>query len=148
MNMYDTFIKNQLTADAIDLESTITHTLKIAFVTGSYNPTPGTDTFWDDISANEVSGTGYTAGGTELSTPSVTLTSTITTYDADDPADLSQNVSGFTNARYAIIYADTGTPGTSRLICYSDDFGVDRGNTTYTLDTNLSVSGIFTAVQG
>lgn len=40
--------------------------LRMALVTGSYTPNADADDFWDDVSANEASGTGYTANGQAL----------------------------------------------------------------------------------
>lgn len=40
-----------------------TGTFKLALVTSAYTPNLDTDTDWTTISANEASGTGYTAGG-------------------------------------------------------------------------------------
>lgn len=74
--------------------------------------------FFDDIT-NEVSGTGYTAGGATLANPSVTQgnTNNRSYFDADDVSWASATI---TNARYAIIYKSTGTAGTSALIGYVD----------------------------
>lgn len=48
-------------------------TLKMGLLNG-YTPSLASDTHWADIVANEISGTGYTAGGVTLSSPSFTLT--------------------------------------------------------------------------
>ena len=74
----------------------------------------------------EVSGTNYTAGGTALTTKSLAVASNLLTFDADD-ITFAQHASGFTDARYAILYNDTGTPSTARLVAYND-LGSDRSN--------------------
>lgn len=145
LNMYDSFIRDQLKSGQIDLEDTGTYTFKIALVTAAYSPTSGTDDFWDDVSANEVSGTNYTAGGNAITSPTVSLAGGTITFDAADPATWAQSGAGFSNSRRAIVYADSGTPGTSRLICYSDDFGSDKGNVAGNLTVTISATGIFTA---
>jgi len=145
LNMYDTFIRDQLKSGQIDLEDTATYTFKVALVTSVYSPTTGTDDFWDDVSANEVSGTGYTAGGNAIASPAVTLAGGTIKFDATDPSTWSQSGAGFANARRAIVYADSGTAATSRLICYSDDFGTDKGNVAGDLTISISATGIFTA---
>jgi len=145
LNMYDTFIRDQHKSGQIDLEDTVTYTFKIAIVTSAYSPATGTDDFWDDVSANEVSGTGYTAGGNAIASPAVTLAGGTITFDAADPSTWSQDGAGFSNGRRAIVYADTGTPGTSRLIAYSDDFGSNQGNVSGDLTLTISATGIFTA---
>jgi hypothetical protein len=55
----------------IDLDS---DTIKIALVTSSYTPNKDTHDFWDDIVANEASGTGYSAGGATLGSVTLALT--------------------------------------------------------------------------
>ena len=94
-------------------------TIKVALCTSSYTPDQDAHDYFDDIT-NEISGTGYTSGGEELSNKSESAASGTYTFDADDTVWSS---STFT-ARYAIIYKDTGTPGTSPLIGYVD-FGAD-----------------------
>jgi|ERR1700733_1317548 len=49
-------------------------TLKFMLLTSSYTPSQDNDGVYSDISANEVSGTGYTAGGVTLSGVTVTKT--------------------------------------------------------------------------
>jgi hypothetical protein len=98
-------------------------TVKVALVTSSYTFDQDTHDFWDDVSTNEVSGTGYTAGGETLGTKTVT-------YDAGtnevrfDAADVTWTSSTIT-ARYAVIYKDSGVAATSPLIALVD-FGQDE----------------------
>ena len=61
-------LKNSL---ALDLDDTTADRFKAMLVTSSYSPNFGTHDFKADVT-NEVSGTGYDAGGKSLS--SVTLT--------------------------------------------------------------------------
>jgi len=145
--MYDTFIRDQLKSTQIDLEDTGTYTIKVAFLTSSYNPITATDEYWDDISADEVSGTNYTAGGIAFSSPVVTLSGGETTVGLTDPSNISQSLTGFDDARRAVIYADTGTPATSKLICYSEDFGVNKGNKAGDLAVSLDTGNIFKVTQ-
>ena len=49
-------------------------TLKVMLLTNSYTPAPATDSVYSGISANEVSGTGYTAGGATVAGQAVTTT--------------------------------------------------------------------------
>lgn len=91
--------------------------LKVALVTGAYTADIDADEFFADIS-NEVSGTGYSSGGKSLSNVSVGRD------DANDRAyldadDLTWTLATFT-ARAAVMYQNTGTPGTSRLLAYVD----------------------------
>lgn len=48
--------------------------LRVALVTGAYTPDVNAHDFWNDVVANEASGTGYTANGLALSSKAFTLT--------------------------------------------------------------------------
>lgn len=106
----------------IDLD---TDTIKVALVTSSYTPDIDAHEFFDDIT-NEVSGSGYSAGGMALSNKSVSIDDTDDegVFDADDPVWTSATIT----ARGAILYKDTGDPSTSPLIGYLD-FGSDKTST-------------------
>lgn len=123
-------------------------TLKMA-VFKAFSPNQNTDDFFDDLVAgtNEVTGTGYTAGGNACATPTWTGPdgAGLMTFDATDPAQWAQNGAGFTNGRRAILYYDTGTDTTSTLVGYSNDFGADVGNVAGTLDITFHADGIYTS---
>jgi len=146
---YDSYVKNILTAEFTAAINHDADTFKIAFVTDSYTPNRAADVYFDDgIDANdaidhEVSGTGYTQGGNACANPAVTVAGNVITFDADDPATWAQNGAGFSDARYAILYKDTGTDTTSNLIAYHD-FGSDKGNVSGDLSIQLDSDGIFT----
>lgn len=108
---------------SIDLD---TDTIKVALVTASYTSDNDAHDFFDDIT-NEVSGSGYTAGGATLANPVITVdTANNRTYlDADDTTWAASTI---TNARYAVIYKSTGTAGTSRLIAFVD-LGANKSTT-------------------
>ena len=81
--------------------------IKVALVDSTKTPNPGEPTpTWGDFSANEVSGTGYVAGGQEITTDTYTESDGVAIYDGDDVL-WSYNANGFTNARWAILYNDT-----------------------------------------
>src|SRR4051812_40307058 len=102
-NLYDSW--RDIIADPTRAAA-IAGTLKMSIVTASYTPNQNTHDFWDDVSANEVTGTGYTAGGNACATPTWTGPdgSGLLTFDASDPSTWSQNASGFSNGRRAILY--------------------------------------------
>lgn len=116
-------------------------TIKVALVTATYVPDVVNHAFFSDIT-NEVSGTNYTAGGNTLANGSVSESAGTTTVDADDTTWL-QDAAGFTNARYAIIFKDTGVSTTSTLFGYVD-FVTDKGNVNGDLTISWNASGIFT----
>jgi hypothetical protein len=149
-NLYDKFRQGQITGlagtGAIDI---VNATVKIALVTSTETPDQDADDFWSDASANEVSGTNYTAGGNAVANITVgnPTTAGLITVDGDDPATWSQSTAGFTNARRAILYEDTGTGTTSGLIAYSDAFSADRGNVDGDFSITLDAAGIFTSAR-
>ncbi len=51
-----------------------TDTLKMGLLGSGYTPNLTADNHWSDISAHEISGTGYTAGGVALTSVTLTLT--------------------------------------------------------------------------
>jgi len=119
-HFYGVPIKNQYNGSAVvDWDS---DTIKCALATSSYSPDIDTHDFFNDVT-NEISGTGYTAGGVTLTTPTVTYdtASNEIRLDADD----AQWSSASFTCRYAIVYKSTGTGSTSPLICYVD-FGADE----------------------
>lgn len=52
----------------------LTDTINLALMGSGYSPNPGADTFWNDISSNEITGTGYSAGGQAIASPTITET--------------------------------------------------------------------------
>jgi hypothetical protein len=134
--VYNSF-KRDIMNGGIDLD---TDTIKVALVTSTYSPNIDTHDNFDDIT-NEVTGTGYTAGGATLG--SVTVTAD-TTNDRGvfDAADTSWSTSTIT-ARGAVIYKSTGTSSTSKLIAYVD-FASDITSTASTFSIVWNASGILT----
>ena len=118
-----------------------TDTIKVALATASYTPSASTHDYFNDIT-NEVSGTNYTAGGDTIDNISVSESGGTTTVDGDDVAWL-QSGTGFSDARYAIIYKSTGTAATSPLVGYID-LSTDKGNVSGDLTIQFNASGIFT----
>jgi len=88
-------------------------TIKCALLTASYTPNLGTHIHWSDISANEVSGTGYTAGGATLASKTHTVTvanSWGTTWAASTPFSAGTVIRPATGNGF-LYYAEAG--GTS-----------------------------------
>ncbi len=133
---YDTFMEKSWNSAGFDLN---TDAMKCGLITNTYVPNDATDTLFSTVDANEVTGTNYTAGGVALASPTVTLGSGTVTFDADTPFSWTQHASGFTNARYAVIYETVG----SKVICYNN-FGADKGNVDGDLELQLDAAGILT----
>lgn len=118
-------------ANSVDFD---TDTIKIALCTATYTPDYDAHDFFDDIT-NEVTGTGYTAGGATLTTPTVTQDNTDDegVFDADDVTWASSTIT----AAKAVLYKDTGVAGTSPLIALVD-FGGNKvsDNGSFTISWN------------
>lgn len=128
-------------ANRVDF-STSGDTLKVALVPSSDAPVQATDNYFNDV-ASEVSGTNYAAGGATLASKTLTMGTGVTTFDAAD-ITWSQSGTGFTTARYAVLYKDSaGASSTDLLIAYAD-FGSDKGNVSGDLVLQMDATGIFT----
>lgn len=116
--------------DTIDLDN---DTFKCALLTSSHVPSAGYALF-GDVSSNEVSGSGYTAGGKNLTNITWGETDGISTFDADN---IIWTDATFT-ARYAVIYDDTTTSPPDVLVCMYDleeDNFVNNGTFTLTFNS-------------
>jgi len=111
-------------------------TFKAALLDDGYT-IDATDVQWSEVSANEVSGTGYTAGGKALTGVTWTQTDGTLTFDADDVAWTGAT---FT-ARYMVIYDDTAT--NDEMVCVMD-FGSNQTVTASTFTYSFHASGIIT----
>jgi hypothetical protein len=130
--LYGQFLSQALNKE-IDWD---TDTIKVALLTNSYTPDQDAHNYLDDVVANEVTGTGYTAGGATLANKTNTYNTgtNVIVLDADDVTWSSSTIT----ARYAVIYdASPSTNATKPLIGYVD-FGSDQsssnGNFTITWD--------------
>lgn len=133
--IYNNFKELLLKGANIDFES---DTIKVALVTSSYTPDFDAHDFFDDIT-NEVTGTGYTAGGATLASKTVTQDDT-DNEGVFDAADVTWSTSTIT-ARGAVIYKSTGTASTSPLIAYID-FGSDQVSTAGNFVITWNAEGI------
>ena len=116
-------------------------TIKLALLNASHTPAQDTHDFFDDVSANESSGTGYTAGGATLANQTWTQDNTNdrAVFDGDN---VVFTISSALTARYAELYKSTGTAGTSPLIAEIDlatTYSLASGTLTFTWHAN----GIF-----
>lgn len=121
---------------AIDLAG---DTFKMALVTSSYTADFDAHDEWADVSANEASGTGYTAGGQALTTVTFSGSSGTLTFDCDDVSWTSSTIS---SAAAAVIYDDTvaGDP----LLVYLDFGGTFSTGGSSTFKVTIPASGVFT----
>ncbi|KFZ25929.1 MAG: hypothetical protein KQ78_01885 [Candidatus Izimaplasma bacterium HR2] len=118
-------------------------TIKVALLVTGYTPDQDAHIYWDDVSASEVSGTGYTAGGDTLVGKGLTYDGPSNTIKLDG-TDTTWSASTIT-AYYAVVYVDTGVPATSALICYID-FGQNEISSNGDFKITWHVDGIATIV--
>lgn len=132
--VYNAFKKNIMNG-SIDLD---TDTIKVMLVTSTYVPDQDLHDYKDDIT-NEVTGTGYTAGGQALANKTVTQDNVDNegVFDADDVTWANSTIT----ARGAVLYKDTGTPSTSPLLCYFD-FVSDQSSSSGNFTIQWNTEGI------
>lgn len=133
-NLYDVWRLRQLNGNAVSLT---TGGVKVMITTSGYVPDQNLHDFKDDVT-NEVSGTGYTAGGEVLVNPVLTL-STLgqLVFDADD-ITLASSAAGFSNGFNLVFYFNTGSASTSGLIgshTATETFGNTAGSLLITFAT-------------
>ena len=128
--------KRDIMNGALDLD---TDTINVMLVTSTYTPDQDAHTKRSDVT-NEVSGTGYSAGGSALAGKAVTVDNTDNegVFDAND---LSWTTATIT-ARGAVLYkARGGASSADELICYID-FGADKTSTAGTFTIAWNAEGI------
>lgn len=136
--VYTNFKYRQLGDTSVTPINTKTDTIKVALLTSAYTPSATTHDFFDDIT-NEVSATGYTAGGATL-----TVTTSQDNTDNEgvmDATDTTWTITSSLTFRYAVIYKSTGTASTSPLIALID-FGVDKNIDNEVLTLTWAAEGI------
>lgn len=117
-------------------------TYNVMLTTSAYTPDVDTHDFRSDVT-NEVTGTGYSAGGQALGTVTVTYDSANNraVFDAADAVWASSTIT----ARYAVIYrARGGASSADELLCYVD-FGADVSSTGGAFTIAWHANGIVTA---
>ena len=103
-SLFNSFRVSTIDGTCIDLDSDV---IKVALLTSVVTPDIAVHQHWKDLQVTEVSGANYAMRGNVLTMRTITETGGIVRYDADDPI-WSLSPTGFTNARHAIIYKDTG----------------------------------------
>jgi hypothetical protein len=120
--------KINLTADAI----------KLMLCGSGYVPNRGANAYKSDVVANEIVGTGYTAGGAAIGSMAMAIASNVVTISG---ANASWPGATFT-AYFAVLYDSTpATDATRPLIGYVD-FGGPESPSAGTLSVTWNASGI------
>lgn len=115
--------------------------LKAMLLTSTYAPNQDTHRYKSDLT-NEITGTGYTAGGQALTSVAVTYDGASNTWKltSANPAWASSTLT----ARYLVYYdATPATDATRPLIAYVD-FGADVSTTSGTFTDTIDAAGIAT----
>lgn len=111
-----------------------TDTFKVMLTTSAYTENKDTDDFRNDVT-NEVTGTGYTAGGN-------TVTVSVTLDTANDRIDISLGGTTWTSstitARKAVYYKSRGGASTADELIAVNDFGSDVVSSSGTFTLNAS----------
>jgi hypothetical protein len=134
--LYTQFFKS-LANKEFDFDS---DTIKCMLVTSAYTVDRNNHQYKDVSITNEISGTGYTAGGTTLAAKTVTLDAAGFAFKFDNTVDPNWPGATFT-ARKAIFYDDT--PGSNKPLIGYIDFGQDESVAGATFTIQLSVDGLF-----
>ena len=98
----------------------VADTIKIALYTSSASLGAGTTAY---ATTNEITGTGYTAGGVALGSKTVDTSGTTAYFDSADPSWTSAS---FT-ANGALIYNDTNSDKAIAVLAFGGDFTVAGG---------------------
>jgi hypothetical protein len=115
-------------------------TIKVMLVTDAYTPNIDTHEFRSSVT-NQITGSGYTAGGATLANKTVTMNTTTDkgVFDADDVVWTTATIT----ARGAVIYKDTGDSATDPVIAYID-FGENKVSTASDFRITWNANGILT----
>lgn len=128
--IFTSFLED-LARGAIDMD---TDTFRVLLTTSSYTENKDTHTKRSDVT-NEVTGSGYTAGG-------VTCTVTVTKDTANDRLDITLGAvswpSSTITARKAVYYKSRGGAASADEIVAVNDFGSDVTSTGATFSLALS----------
>ena len=122
---------------------------KIALITNGVTPAAADGTpMWSvgsgkNYDGNEVSPivAPYVAGGLTLANPSYSEAAGVATFDCDNPAVITQDAGGFTDAYWGIIYNFTAT--NKNAIAFLD-LGGPVSQVDGAITITISASGIFT----
>ncbi len=145
------FVQNiidEFDATNVGFDFTLT-THKAALVSDSLTPAFDTNTTWSNLSANEVSGTGWAAGGILLSAAAAGGTSTAPTLTISpagtmmwDMSDISVASTTLSNAMALVFYADALTTPTADALIVLVDFVTAASTSAGTFGVQFAATGV------
>ncbi len=116
----------------IDLDS---HAFKVMLLADTYTPDPA-HAVLADVSAHEISGVGYVAGGAPLPNPTWSRSGGTVTFSADE---VTWPGATFT-ARYGVIYDDSAP---NKDLLFLADFGANKTVSSATFTLQWNAAGVF-----
>ncbi|MGE3182673.1 MAG: hypothetical protein AB7N71_13660 [Phycisphaerae bacterium] len=127
----------QVIDGSVDLDG---DTIKIALLDDTYAPDLINHDFFDDVSAFEVSGTGYTGGGATLASVAISA-DTVNNNVKLDAADVVWATTTLADVGYAVIYKDSGSAATSTLL-FLLTFSASQDTSAANFAVNFAAAGI------
>ncbi len=114
--------------------------VRVMLLSSAYVPNQDAHDYVDDVVVNEVTGTGYTAGGLALTTKTVTYdaANNVIILDADDVTWPNRTIT----ARYAVIYDNTPTTTATKPLIGYLDFVTDQSSTNGNFTVTWDATGI------
>jgi len=137
------FLESQFSATpkaAINFDS---GDIRLLLLTDAAVPPQATEDVADLLAGSPVEVTGSNYARKDLSGVALTLSSVTITFDASDPAAYAQHASGFSDARYAVLYLFNSADASTAVIAYYD-LGANKSNVTGSLTLQFSAAGVFT----
>lgn len=113
--------------------------VKVALLSSAYTPNQTAHDYFDDVSAYEVSGTGYTAGGQALTSVALTTTGTTTTLTCANPAWANSTIT----AAFAVFYDASGGTDATNLPVVFWDLGGSQSSSAGTFTLTINGSGLY-----
>ena len=137
--MYGNCPTNAFSGKLSDLSSEATD-IRVMLLTDEYIPNQVTNRVIGDISANEVVGTNYTAGGKSLVNKTVEHTNNVTKFNADE---IWWDNSTLT-VKYAVLYDNTPENAEDKTLLSFVDFNENVSSFDGTFKIVWNAGGIFT----
>lgn len=139
--LYGLTLEKQMNATALPTNGLESETaVKVLMVTDSEVPNFDTHDFRNDV-VQEVTGTGYTAGGVVITGTELTLSGGVLTYDANDASWAGSTIA---NAMAAIGYFGRGGASSADELVFLSDFVTAASSSSGTFTVQWNAAGIFT----
>lgn len=139
--LYGLTLEKQMNATALPTNGLESETaVKVLMVTDSEVPNFDTHDFRNDV-VQEVTGTGYTAGGVVITGTELTLSGGVLTYDANDASWAGSTIA---NAMAAIGYFGRGGASSADELVFLSDFVTAASSSSGTFAIQWNAAGIFT----